>query len=397
MKLCKRVLVLALILALSISVVPVSARGGLDNFADRYTYTPGTFRDIKPGDWFYPGVVTAYEKGLMSGKGNGRFDPNGCMTVGEIVAIGARLHALYHTGTESFAQGSPWYGPYCEYADAQGLIRHYWFNEKHSVGQVDVHHDQFGISSTWPLTCNVEAGRNMFASILVKAVSDEALQPINDIADDQIPDVSMTAIYAEEIYTLYRAGVLVGSNAYGTFEPGKGITRGEAASIIARVIDPSLRKSVTLQPADYTVTGYCGGEVVLDPDSAGALTVEGGENLQYKLDLSTGVLTITGKGTMGFYAPWSNYAFRIREVYIDPAVTTIGAGAFAGCSQLERIELPDAVYRIGSEAFIGCEKLREVNVPASLEAIYEKAFFGCKSLPKLNIPSSVYLSYSVFS
>lgn len=39
------------------------------------------------------------------------------------------------------------------------------------------------------------------------------------------------------IYTLYNAGILTGSDAYGTFHPDDGITRAEVAAIMARIID----------------------------------------------------------------------------------------------------------------------------------------------------------------
>lgn len=58
--------------------------------------------------------------------------------------------------------------------------------------------------------------------------------------DGAIPDVDVTDTYGTEIYTLYRAGILVGNDAYGTFTPSTYITRGAVATIIARMVDESV-------------------------------------------------------------------------------------------------------------------------------------------------------------
>ena len=48
---------------------------------------------------------------------------------------------------------------------------------------------------------------------------------------------------AAEIYTLYRAGILDGKGEDGSYEPQSGIRRCEAAAILARMLDESLRVS----------------------------------------------------------------------------------------------------------------------------------------------------------
>ena len=50
----------------------------------------------------------------------------------------------------------------------------------------------------------------------------------------------------EEIYAFYRAGILDGSLADGSFLPDSGIKRSEVAAIIVRMFDTSERRSVTL-------------------------------------------------------------------------------------------------------------------------------------------------------
>ena len=53
--------------------------------------------------------------------------------------------------------------------------------------------------------------------------------------------------YADEIYTLYRAGVLNGSDRSGTFYPTSLIRRSEAAAILIRAFDEEARRTLTLQ------------------------------------------------------------------------------------------------------------------------------------------------------
>ena len=57
------------------------------------------FSDVNRDAWFYDNVKTAYELGFMNGKSDGKFDPDGSVTVVEGIAMASRLHAIYN-GTE---------------------------------------------------------------------------------------------------------------------------------------------------------------------------------------------------------------------------------------------------------------------------------------------------------
>lgn len=69
-------------------------------------------------------------------------------------------------------------------------------------------------------------------------------------------------------------------------------------------------------------------------------------------------------------------------------VTTIGSMAFAGCSGLRIVELPDTITRIEEMAFFGCEKLTSIVLPGSVTRIGKSAFLYCE-LATLNISDSV--------
>jgi phosphoribosylamine-glycine ligase len=82
--------------------------------------------------------------------------------------------------------------------------------------------------------------------ILAESIDSVDLEAINIVDDGAIPDVDMSADYADAVYLLYRAGVLTGSDSMGTFAPKSVISRAEAAAVITRIIDPTLRTSVEL-------------------------------------------------------------------------------------------------------------------------------------------------------
>ena len=70
-------------------------------------------------------------------------------------------------------------------------------------------------------------------------------------------------------------------------------------------------------------------------------------------------------------------------------VRSIGKEAFAGCDNLERIDIPEGVECIGEDAFHGCLRLSHVSLPRSLREIDACAFSDCISLEAIRIPRNV--------
>ncbi len=71
------------------------ATGTFAAFEKVNTYN-NNFSDVADSNWFSENVKTAYELGFMNGKSEGKFDPNGNVTVAEGITMAARLHAIYN-------------------------------------------------------------------------------------------------------------------------------------------------------------------------------------------------------------------------------------------------------------------------------------------------------------
>lgn len=123
-----------------------------------------------------------------------------------------------------------------------------------------------------------------------------------------------------------------------------------------------------------------------------------GSDLWYAYTPSLGHLDITGRGPMPrdhwgaiirlstgniqLLPPWDDFRADIRRVTIDEGVTTIAANAFAGCTALEEVCLPETLEAIGHGAFSGCTALQSMELPKSLTELAPDAFRNSPCVPK---------------
>ena len=80
---------------------------------------------------------------------------------------------------------------------------------------------------------------------------------------------------------------------------------------------------------------------------------------------------------------------KIPNTLDGKTVTSIGDGAFAECSSLTSIELPDSVTSIGDRAFLECWSLTSIELPDSVTSIGDAAFLVCSDLTSIELPDSV--------
>ena len=190
------------------------------------------FHDVKESDWFAPYVEVCVKAGLMEGTDKG-FEPEKVLSQAEAVTLAARVGAAMKGDTlRPLRQGEDWWLPYEEYV----------LGGRYLSAPPDF------------------ASRLQFVSLLDRVLPEDLLIPINDISLTDIPDNDPTigrSEYGEVTLRFYQAGILTGRDAYGSFGPTYSLTRSEAAAMLARVLDPSLRLSFTLAQPErrgYTLT-----------------------------------------------------------------------------------------------------------------------------------------------
>ena len=72
------------------------------------------FSDIKAGQWFQPYVEKVVQNGLMTGMGDGRFEPGGDLSIAQTLVLAYQIHSRESGGPLPQTSGG-WYMPYYQY------------------------------------------------------------------------------------------------------------------------------------------------------------------------------------------------------------------------------------------------------------------------------------------
>jgi len=193
------------------------------------------FQDVAVDAWYYSDVEKAYSTGLINGKSAVKFDPDDNLTYAEAVKLAACMHQIYTGAPAISGSGAQWYQPYVDYCLANGIITQ---------------------SYNW----NVYATRAAYMDIFSRALPEEALAAVNEVADGMIPDVPASHVYADSIYLLYEAGIVRGVDNNYNCKPELFVKRSEVAAILTRMMDEDARiifaapedsDSVYEDPDDY--------------------------------------------------------------------------------------------------------------------------------------------------
>ena len=199
----------------------------------------GTFTDVNADSWYVPYAAAVYEYGLMEGRGEGVFVPDGSITVAELLTLSARLHSTYENGGSavSFVRseaGANWFDPYLAYLEETELLP-FTLSDYHIP------------ATRAQMAC-------IFAATLPQEWYDERnAQLVTDayLSRGFITDVDEYTPYQQEILWMYRKGIHVGAEDTGIFFPASTVTRAEVAALLTRMVEPELR----LTP-DWTVLPY---------------------------------------------------------------------------------------------------------------------------------------------
>ena len=235
-KIAKIILVLVLVLIMLVPTALASGvTGDMSNFKAVKEYEP--FTDVDEDAWYYNEVKTAYELGIINGRGNGIFDPDGSLNIAEAITMAVRTCCIYAGQPLPSVDCDPWYKNMVDYAVENDIIIS----------------DEFADYSA-------KATRGDMIDIFAFALPFSEYQRINRVVG--IPDTNDSCAYL-----LYNAGILIGDeNANCNIKAD--VKRGEAAAIINRLAIPDNRKSVTgIRPEGVLVTGADGSFNMVIPDN----------------------------------------------------------------------------------------------------------------------------------
>ena len=169
-------------------------------------------------------------------------------------------------------------------------------------------------------------------------------------------------------YTYYAV-----NNPYGTY-----------SALPANTVKTDFRLERTYRhpnpPPNFLYTWYAGNDsgnygALDDPDTVPDDNIKVSLRYYSLGDPSSGyMLLIDGNGVMAGYSsasvvPWNAYASEIKSVLVNPTMTNIGSYVFAGCSQLESIDLSNmgftgytGITDIGTGALDGTERLNKITL-----------------------------------
>lgn len=250
---------LLLAVCLLLTTPALAATNSTENFIRTQSYQ-GQFSDLTQSSPFYPNVTALYEYGLSVGKPDGTFGLNDSLTVGQVVIFAGRIRSLYCTG-------SPEAGPAVFQSKNQPVSTAYLLYLK----------NEGILGNELDSRLYAPATRAEVAHVLANLLPAAALPPVHDALVTEgyathryVTDVTEYTPYFRDILQLYRTGISQGCDQQGSYCPSAPITRGAAAAMLTRMVDPTLR----VAPTWYVAAGRTMASLVPDakpvrsPDTA---------------------------------------------------------------------------------------------------------------------------------
>jgi hypothetical protein len=232
---------------------------------------PG-FADTQ-GVWCEENVKLCWQTGLLAGTSETTFQPSSPLSTAQVIVIAARLQDLLSGGTGVFrepAADEAWYEP---------ALEHY--EKAIETANVTLVPTLSETKKMLSYTARDPAPRRWFVQLMYGALeaSGTELPAINEPV--KIPDSDEHAVHL-----FYRTGVLNGTDSYGCFKGKDALNRGQAAAILARILDPAQRLSFSQK--DFQEFDLCRDVLQLDPDMV-LFTIDGKDYtvLQYAKEIVT--------------------------------------------------------------------------------------------------------------
>lgn len=191
------------------------------------------YSDVYQTAWFYEPVMKMTSLGLFSGtstpiNGVGTFSPYSEMTRAEFLTTVLRY--LYPEELTNPNVGKYWYSGNYKLGISKGMIKENEFTE---------------LAMNQPMT------RQEMAMILVRACEKLGEQKGKLIELSSIPDNKEIGSYFSEYVRLaYSKGMIAGVDSKGTFNPLGTLTRGQAATVLYRLVDPDARMNVNIDTSE---------------------------------------------------------------------------------------------------------------------------------------------------
>lgn len=199
------------------------------------------FVDVNPTHWYYDAVMDMTKMGLFSGTGNGQFSPDKTMTRGEFLTVVVR----YLFNDELQAMGaSP--------SDA------HWADNARIIA---LDHDIINDNEIDEGDLSRNMTRKEMAMVLVRAADANGESKPRQIDSSKVIDYnSIGTYYRSYVIDAISRGLIAGTSADAskhtlTFSPEGVLTRGQAATVLYRLVNQDNRGEVdyqtpTVKPSD---------------------------------------------------------------------------------------------------------------------------------------------------
>lgn len=184
----------------------------LSTFAVAFADSTGRFSDVPKTHWAYSNIEALAVGGLVNGVGDGKFDPDARLTIGQMATIIARAKG-FETGTTN----GKWYGKAVE----TGMQMRYIPNLTSNIAD-----------GTFDGICT----RELAVYMVIEALG---VLPGAKYDYDKnmgtIPDYGMiTSAYADDVVLAVQTGIIKGVDSTGRFDPKGELTRAQICAILDR-------------------------------------------------------------------------------------------------------------------------------------------------------------------